>query len=154
MTELGAFELAIGLLYIFRRAGSLKISLGPGRGGLSGSRGSVALGLFFGLNIPACAALLIFALLGMAAAGGVSGASLSAGFVSLGLFGFALSLPRAAVLIPSARRALDWLCIIATTTALDRFTARRPWPLVDRLRLIHRDQGAARSRAEYAPMPA
>lgn len=111
---LGAIYVAIGLLYIFRHAGSLKISLGPGLGGLSGSRGSVALGLLFGLNIPACAAPLIFALLGMAAAGGVSGATLSAGFVSLGLFGLALSLPIvAAVLIPSARRALDWLSALS-----------------------------------------
>ncbi|WMT88315.1 hypothetical protein NO932_06805 [Pelagibacterium sp. 26DY04] len=111
---LGAIYVAIGLLYTFRRAGSLKISLGPGLGGLSGSRGSVALGLLFGLNIPACAAPLIFVLLGMAAAGGVSGATISAGFVSLGLFGLALSLPIvAAVLIPSARRALDWLSALS-----------------------------------------
>jgi len=107
---LGAIYVAIGLLYILRRAGSLKISLGPALGGLSGSRGSIALGLLFGLNIPACAAPLMFALLGMAAAGGVSGGTLSAGFISLSLFGFALSLPIvAAVLVPSARRALDWL---------------------------------------------
>lgn len=111
---LGAIYAAIGLLYIFRRDGSLKISLGPGLGGLSGSRGSIALGLLFGLNIPACAAPLIFVLLGMAAAGGVSGATISAGFVSLGLFGLALSLPIvAAVLIPSARRALDWLSALS-----------------------------------------
>ncbi len=57
---------------------------------------------------------MIFALLGMAAAGSVSGATLSAGFVSLGLFGLALSLPIvAAVLIPSARRALDWLSALS-----------------------------------------
>lgn len=111
---LGAIYVAIGLLYVFRRAGSLKISLGPKLESLSGSRGSIVLGLLFGLNIPACAAPLIFALLGMAAAGGVSGGTVLAGFVSLGLFGFALSLPIvAAVLVPSARRALDWLSALS-----------------------------------------
>ena len=107
---LGAIYVAVGLLYIFRRAGALKISLGPTLGRLSGLRGSMALGLLFGLNIPACAAPLLFALLGMAAAGAGSGGTLAAGFISLFLFGLALSLPiAAAVLIAPARRALDWL---------------------------------------------
>lgn len=67
-------------------------------------------GLLFGLNIPARAAPLIFALLGMATASGVSGAALATGFVSLGLFGFALSLPLIlAVMLESARRPLDQL---------------------------------------------
>ena len=109
---LGAIYVALGLLYVFRRAGALKISLGPTLGTVSGLRGSIALGLLFGLNIPACAAPLLFALLGMAAAGAGagSGGTLAAGFVSLSLFGLALSLPiAAAVLIAPARRALDWL---------------------------------------------
>jgi cytochrome c-type biogenesis protein len=65
--------------------------------------------VLFGLNIPACSAPLLFALLGAAAASGVSGSTLASGFSSLALFGFALSLPLAvAVLFPAARRALDW----------------------------------------------
>jgi cytochrome c-type biogenesis protein len=73
-------------------------------------RGSAALGVLFGLNIPACAALLLFALLAAAAAGGSAGATAASGFVALGLFGLALSLPLiAAVLFERARRALDWL---------------------------------------------
>ncbi|MBI3375391.1 MAG: hypothetical protein HY017_27040 [Betaproteobacteria bacterium] len=49
-------------------------------------------------------------LLGTAAAGGASGSGLASGFVSLALFGFALSAPFvAAVPIPRADRALDWL---------------------------------------------
>jgi len=69
-----------------------------------------AWGLVFGLNIPACAAPLIFALLGAAAAGGASGATLASGFISLAVFGLALSAPLvAAVLFEPARRALDWL---------------------------------------------
>ena len=104
---LGGTYLVIGLLYIFRRARALKISLGPSLGSLSGPRGSIALGLLFGLNIPACAAPLLFALLGMAAAGAGSGGTLS-------LFGLALSLPiAAAVLIAPARRALDWLSALS-----------------------------------------
>lgn len=107
---LGALYVAIGALYLAGRAKSLMISLGPSLARLSGSRGSAGLGLLFGLNIPACAAPLIFALLGMAAASGVSGATLAAGFISLGLFGFALSLPLVvAVLFAPARRALDRL---------------------------------------------
>jgi cytochrome c-type biogenesis protein len=74
------------------------------------ARGSVALGLLLGLNIPACAAPLLFALLGAVAAGGASGAPFISGFVSLSLFGLALSLPLiAAVLFAPARRGLDWL---------------------------------------------
>ena len=74
------------------------------------ARGSALLGIVFGINIPACAAPLIFALLGAAAARGVAGATLASGFISLAVFGLALSLPLAAVVLyPPARRALDWL---------------------------------------------
>ena len=107
---LGIIYVGIGILYLVGRAGILMTSLGPSLARISGSRGSAGLGLLFGLNIPACAAPLIFALLGMAAASGVSGGALAAGFVSLGLFGFALSLPLVlAVLFEPARRMLDRL---------------------------------------------
>ena len=107
---LGALYVAIGLLFILDRANSIMRSLGPGLARIGELRGSAALGLLFGLNIPACAAPLLFALLGAAAAGGVSGSTLATGFSSLALFGFALSLPLAvAVLFPVARRALDGL---------------------------------------------
>lgn len=107
---LGAVYVAIGAIYLAGRANVLMISLGPRLDRISGVGGSTGLGVLFGLNIPACAAPLIFALLGTAAAGGVAGATLAAGFVSLGLFGFALSLPLVlAVLLEPARRMLDWL---------------------------------------------
>jgi cytochrome c-type biogenesis protein len=49
-------------------------------------------------------------LLGTAAAGGASGQTLASGFVSLAVFGLALSLPLViAVYFERARRALDWL---------------------------------------------
>ena len=107
---LGAVYVTIGSLYFIGKTEILMTSIGPGLSRISGSRGSAGLGLLFGLNIPACAAPLIFALLGMAAASGVSGAALAAGFVSLGLFGFALSLPLVlAVFFEPARRMLDRL---------------------------------------------
>lgn len=107
---LGLVYVGIGGFYLAGKAGTLMVALGPSLDRLAGLRGSAGLGLLFGLNIPACAAPLIFALLGMAAASGVSGGTLAAGFVSLGLFGFALSLPLvAAVLFASARRMLDRL---------------------------------------------
>lgn len=111
---LGAVYVVIGALYLSGRARSLMISLGPSLGQISGLRGSAGLGVLFGLNIPACAAPLVFALLGMAAAGGVAGGTLVAGFVSLGLFGFALSLPLVlVVLFEPARRGLDWLASLS-----------------------------------------
>jgi len=109
-TGLGALYVALGLLFVAGRAGYLMTTLGPSLARIGEVRGSAALGLLFGLNVPACAAPLLFALLGAAAASGVSGATVASGFVSLALFGFALSLPlAAAVLIPAARRILDWL---------------------------------------------
>ncbi len=108
-TALGGFYIALGLLFVAGRAGYIMTSLGPSLARIGDVRGSAALGLLFGLNIPACAAPLLFALLGTATAGGVSGGTLAQGFGSLALFGFALSLPLAvAVLFPAARRALDW----------------------------------------------
>lgn len=109
-TGLGGLYVALGLLFITGRAGYLMTVLGPGLARIGERRGSAALGLLFGLNIPACAAPLLFALLGTVAASGVSGATIASGFGSLALFGFALSLPLAvAVLVPAARPALDWL---------------------------------------------
>ncbi|HXF66456.1 MAG TPA: cytochrome c biogenesis protein CcdA [Burkholderiales bacterium] len=109
-TALGALYVALGLLFLAGRAGYVTASLGPSLARIGEVRGSAALGLLFGLNIPACSAPLLFALLGAAAASGVTGATLAQGFGSLALFGLALSLPLAvAVLIPPARRALDWL---------------------------------------------
>ena len=107
---LGALYALLGIFYVLGRAGTLMLALGPGLVRVGNARGPAALGLLFGLNIPACAAPLIFALLAAAAAGGASGATLAGGFVALGLFGLALSLPLiVAVLFEPARRALDWI---------------------------------------------
>jgi cytochrome c-type biogenesis protein len=62
--------------------------------------------VLFGLNIPACAAPLLAVVLGGAAVAGPG--AVARGFVSLAVFGLALSLPLVlAVLWPAARRALD-----------------------------------------------
>lgn len=111
---LGALYVALGVAYLSGRIGWLIRSLGPGLASFRGLRGSVALGVIFGLNIPACAAPLLLALLGASAASGAQGGSITAGFVSLGVFGLALSLPLvAAVLFAGARRALDWIAALS-----------------------------------------
>lgn len=116
---LGAIYVAIGVLYLVGKAGLLTTTLGPSIARISGFKGSAGLGLLFGLNIPACAAPLLFALLGMAAAGGTAGGMVAVGFISLGLFGFALSLPLLlAVLFKPARRALDWVAGLSTRLPL------------------------------------
>ncbi|MBI3375408.1 MAG: hypothetical protein HY017_27125 [Betaproteobacteria bacterium] len=107
---MGALYAAIGVLYLTGRIGSLMVSIGPRLASLSNPRGSIVLGVTFGLNIPACAGPILLALLAASAAGGASGETVARGFASLALFGFALSLPLvAAVLFDRARRALDWL---------------------------------------------
>jgi cytochrome c-type biogenesis protein len=107
---LGALYIAIGAFYAFGKAGFLMRSFGPSLSRLVGLRGSIGLGVLFGLNIPACAAPLIFALLGIAAFGGSTGGTFARGFVSLGLFGLALSAPLVlAVSWEPGRRLLDRL---------------------------------------------
>jgi len=107
---LGALYASIGLMLLTGRARVLMVSLGPRLSRFPGAGGSAALGLLFGLNIPACAAPLLLALLGAATAGGAAGSAYAAGFVSLALFGLALSAPLvAALLFQRVREALDRL---------------------------------------------
>ncbi len=107
---LGVIYVLIGVILLAGHGRTVMLAIGPGVAKLAGTRGSAGMGLLFGLNIPACAAPLLAALLGAAAATGASGATLGAGFVSLGVFGFALSAPLvAAVFFARARRALDVL---------------------------------------------
>ena len=104
---LGGLYLVLGGLYLAGRADFLMRGLGPGLRRLSGARGPAALGLLFGLNIPACAAPLLFALFGAAAVGGTTVAQ---GFFILALFGLALSVPLVlAVLWAPGRGLLDRL---------------------------------------------
>lgn len=107
---LGTLYAALGTLYLTGRIAWLMRSFGPGLGRLASKPGSAALGFLFGLNIPACAAPLLIALLGASAASGARGGSALDGFAALGLFGLGLSLPLVvAVLFEPARRLLDRL---------------------------------------------
>jgi cytochrome c-type biogenesis protein len=102
---LGTAYLAIGALYLAGRAGFLMRRIGPGLRHLTARRGPVVLGLLFGLNIPACAAPLLFALFAAAALGGVTVAQ---GFATLALFGLFLSVPLAlAVARPRGQALLE-----------------------------------------------
>jgi cytochrome c-type biogenesis protein len=104
---LGAVYAILGLLYLSGRSGWLSWRLGPSLGALPRSRGSALLGLVLGLNIPACAAPLLFALIATTTAGAQTWLQ---GFASLALFGLALSIPLVlAVLLPQGRRLLDRL---------------------------------------------
>ncbi len=106
---LGTLYAVSGVLFILGRANVLMVSLGPALSRVSASQGSVGLGLLFGLNLPACAAPLVLALLGAAATGGVTGLTFAAGFASL-----ALSAPLvAAVLFQPVRRWLDRLAALS-----------------------------------------
>ena len=106
---LGLVYVAIGILYLTGRIAWLMRSIGPRLAGLGDVRSSAALGTLFGLNIPACAGPLLLALLAAPASGATAG-GIAGGFVSLALFGLALSLPLViAVLFERARWALDWL---------------------------------------------
>lgn len=108
---LGLSYISIGAFYALGKAGFLMRSVGPSLSRLAGLRGSIGLGLLFGLNVPACAAPLIFALLGTAALAGTStSGAVATGFATLGLFGLALSAPLVlAVLWQPGRRLLDRL---------------------------------------------
>ena len=106
----GAVYALIGIFYVAGKSGVIVRSLGPSLSRLSSVSGSAVLGVLFAFNIPACAAPFILALLGMAAANGAGGAPFTTGFLSLALFGLALSLPIMVVaLFPRTQAALDWL---------------------------------------------
>ena len=105
---LGSLYLVLGLALVAGKGGLVPAWPGPRIARASGA--PAALGILFGLNIPACAGPLLVALLGTVAATGAGGATVAAGFASLTLFGVALSLPLVlAVLYAPARRALDRL---------------------------------------------
>jgi len=108
---LGAVYVAIGVMYATGKAASLKRRMGPRSDRLSGTRGAIGLAVLFGLNVPACAAPLLFAVLGSATVSGASGLSgIGKGFLSLAVFGLALSMPLVVAVASSrARHLLDRL---------------------------------------------
>lgn len=107
---LGSVYLVIGLLHLAGRRQWLMLPAGPSWSRLSGSGGSAALGVLFGLNVPACATPLIMVLLGVSAAQGAGGSAQWQGFAMLLIFGLALSAPLVLVVLwQPGRRVLDSL---------------------------------------------
>lgn len=107
---LGSIYLLLGVIYLMGKSGALMLRIGPSLSRISTVRGTMGLGILFGLNIPACAAPLLFALFGSA----VGAVSLTQGFITLALFGLALSLPLLlAVMVPSLGARLDRLAALA-----------------------------------------
>ncbi len=105
---LGTLYVVLGVIYLMGRAGWLMRTVGPSLSRLSTVRGSAALAIFFGLNIPACSVPLLAAVLGSAAVAGA--AQVWQGFFMLALFGLALSLPLLVALsFGSAQRLLERL---------------------------------------------
>ena len=87
----GAAYMMIGVLLLFSKQRFLRGSIRLGPQGWRWAAHPAVQGVAFGLSIPACAAPLIFALLGMT----VAGQSITAGAVTMGLFAIALTLPLA-----------------------------------------------------------
>lgn len=103
---LGSIYLSIGTLYLTGHAAYLFRSVGAKLSSVDASKGTFSLGVLFGMNVPACAAPLLAVLLGQAALGAEP--SVARGFVTLAVFGAALSAPLLLALWwPAARRLLD-----------------------------------------------
>ena len=85
----GSIYVGIGAAFLFGKSGLLKWNINLAPKTWRQVTHPIALGLAFGLNIPACAAPVLFVLLSLAA---TTGTALS-GFVMMFLFGLALSAP-------------------------------------------------------------
>ena len=94
----------LGGIYIARKHGRLMRAFGPALTRTRTTGTAAMMGLVFGLNIPACAAPLLAAIL----AASVGTATVAQGFWMMAMFGVALSLPLiVAVSWGTARAALD-----------------------------------------------
>ncbi len=148
---LGSLYVALGLVYLTGNAARLMRTLGPGAGHLSTVRGTAGLAILFGLNIPACAAPLLGAILGSAAVGGA--AQIVQGFASLAIFGLALSLPLALALFwGPARRALDRLNrALCPRPDVHRRGFSRARRMVDLFRPVRADDAVTRAECPIGP---
>ena len=102
----GVIYLVIGVAFLIGRAGLIRrrVDLAPET--WKRARNPIVLGLAFGLNIPACAAPILFGLLGLAATTG----TVVTGFAMMFLFGLFLSSPLALIAaVPSLARRLETL---------------------------------------------
>ncbi len=102
----GLVYLGFGLAFLFGRAGGFKKRIDLAPDGWRKARNPAILGAGFGLNIPACAAPILFGLLGLAATTG----TVATGFVMMFLFGLFLSAPLAVfAFVPRFSGGLDRL---------------------------------------------
>ena len=92
-TIFGVVYFLIGLIYLAGRSHIFLFSLGPRLATIKGATGSAMLAILFAFNIPACAGPLLAILVGATATAGASGMSSGQGFLSMALFGLALSAP-------------------------------------------------------------
>lgn len=106
----GAIYLTFGLAVLLRWDRSLRHRIGPAAERWRAAGNPVLQGLAFGFNIPACAAPILFALIGAAA---LSGSAVS-GVLLMGTFALALSLPLVPLTLwpglgTRLARLADWL---------------------------------------------
>lgn len=85
----GVLYMAIGAAIILGRGARLRRGIKISPQSWRTARHPALLGAAFGLNVPACAAPILFGLIGLATAGN----SVVAGFVMMAVFALALSLP-------------------------------------------------------------
>lgn len=100
----GVAYMGLGGLYLAGKSGALMRQLGLARRFVDHRRSVVMLGIVFGLSVPACAAPLLFAV----AANAAGAETYAIGFVTMGLFGLAMSAPLLLVaVVPTLARALE-----------------------------------------------
>lgn len=91
----GIIYLVIGLAFLTGRVGFIKQRVNLAPAAWKRARNPLVLGLAFGLNIPACAAPILFGLFGLAATAG----TVVTGFGMMFLFGLFLSAPLAVIAV-------------------------------------------------------
>ncbi|GAC1563515.1 MAG: hypothetical protein NVS2B7_37460 [Herpetosiphon sp.] len=103
---LGLSYAVLGLVYLLGKQGLFTRELGPRLRAPRSRYGAAAVGVLFGLTIPACAAPLVGTLLGAS----LGAATVGRGFLVMLVFGLALALPLVlAVFWEPARTILDRL---------------------------------------------
>ncbi|PSQ92760.1 MAG: hypothetical protein BRD57_02320 [Proteobacteria bacterium SW_6_67_9] len=110
----GLLYVALGALYLSGRQGVLLRALTPASHRLQRRWRAWGVGLTFGLYVPACAVPLLLVLVGLGAAQSATGADMASGFLSLFIFGVALSAPLFALVGTAVgQRWLDRLVCLA-----------------------------------------
>lgn len=110
----GVVYAGLGVLYLSGRQGLLMRALTPAADRLEARARGLGLGVAFGLYVPACAVPLLAVLVGTSTARAAAGAPLVDGFITLFVFGLALSAPLFALVgTARGRRWLDRLVLLA-----------------------------------------